>query len=510
MHPQLSELPTTARTYLQYLERLEIPLDSDLQTQLYTGLAQTDWEDPQTALDLNNIAVIALIEAEQADNSELRSVYFETAIEALQAAQGQHPLCAIHFAIAQGLIGNSAEARQLAFSGVISNSEIGRSAPLGLVYLPTEFEHRHRFLETILTSANGDGQAQRLSAAALVHCNPIFYNPLGQRFLTIAETLFPQSVTLQLKQGLARLMSGQWEGLLNLQRAIDLQPQRPAILQSLCLAYRSLGDLTLAEFYQHRGQAIRAPWANLPLDSTITHCPFEHLHFVIDASFQSLVTGVLLGAGDWFEAEMEFWRDRIQPGMTVLDVGANVGIYTFSAAQQVGAQGQVLAIEPFSKCIAAMVQTCEINQLSQVTVCRGAASDHEGTLKLALQSSSELNEVCAEDVDLPEGSYEAVPCFTLDSLIDHHRLTQVDFLKIDAEGHELQVLMGSDRLLKEFKPTILYENIAGSKGSNLTVAQFLQENGYQLCRYQPFLKQLLPLDATESFDDCLNVIAIPR
>ena len=236
--------------------------------------------------------------------------------------------------------------------------------------------------------------------------------------------------------------------------------------------------------------------------------PFDGLQMAIEPSLRSIVTGVLLGAEDWFETEMEFWRSRLQPGMTVIDVGANAGVYTFSAAQKVGETGKVIAIEPFAGCVNLLQETCRINELSQVKVCHGAASDRPGKSKLLLQASSELNEL--SDRDLPDGTYEEVQCFTLDSLIETYELDRVDFLKIDAEGHEVPVLKGSDRILSEFRPVILYENIAGSQGSNLPVAELLISKQYDLFTYRPFIKQLLPVVELESLAGNLNVIAVPR
>jgi hypothetical protein len=89
------------------------------------------------------------------------------------------------------------------------------------------------------------------------------------------------------------------------------------------------------------------------------------------------------------------------------------------------------------------------------------------------------------------------------------KLTQVDFLKIDAEGHELQVLLGSDRLLTEFAPVIMYENISGNQGSNSPVANFLIANGYQLFRYQPYLQTLVAIESVDDLQGNLNIIAVP-
>ena len=276
-----------------------------------------------------------------------------------------------------------------------------------------------------------------------------------------------------------------------------------------------MGDREAANFWLKSAQALRPSqivwrWTESAIENPITYVAFEKdLLLAVEPSFRSIVTSVLLGAGDWFEREMEFWRDSIQPGMTVIDVGANVGVYTFSAATQVGAEGRVIAIEPFSGCVQCLQETVRVNQLSQVTVCAGAASDRNSTVKLAIQAASELNEVMTDETP-SKGKFEEVACFTLDSLIDSEHLSRVDYLKIDAEGHEMQVLIGSDRILREFKPVILYENIAGSKGSNLPVAEHLAAKGYELFRYQPYVGQLISVNSAEELQGSLNLIALPQ
>ncbi len=67
-----------------------------------------------------------------------------------------------------------------------------------------------------------------------------------------------------------------------------------------------------------------------------------------------------------------------------------------------------------------------------------------------------------------------------------------------------------NRILTEFTPIILYENIAGYQGSNIPVADFLRSIGSRLFRYQPYLQKLIPADVNVDFVDSLNVIALPK
>lgn len=527
MSTTLSSSPIDA--YWQYLVRCSI--QSDSLSSFVEGVVIEQWDEPDSALDFNNFAVLALIEAEQTEDAELRAIHLDMALEALSAGIEQHPshpLCLAHLALVHCMTGQIDTGINLAFSAFIGTLQpahaISQSLPLGLVYLPdTQNQTSARSLSLMLQAPNGHTQAIQVMAWVLYQFQLVFYNPMAVRFMRLALQIMPNSAELHLKLGLTHLMSQQWEGLLHLHRANTFAPNQASIIQALYLAYRNLNQLDRAAAWsqvaqkklQSNPQAIEWQWARLDTACAFTYVPFDDgLLLAVEPRFQSIVTTVLLGQGDWFEAELEFWRNQFQEGMTVIDVGANAGVYTFSAAQKVGQRGRVLAIEPFSQCIQYLQETCRANQLDWVTVCAGAASDHSGTARLSLHSASELNEVvCEQDGDYgsagESGQFESIDCFTLDSLIDREGLERVDWLKIDAEGHEMQVLVGSDRLLSMFHPAILYENIAGSQASNTPVAEFLQAKGYQLYRYQPYLQKLMPISSIEALQGNLNIIALP-
>jgi hypothetical protein len=102
-----------------------------------------------------------------------------------------------------------------------------------------------------------------------------------------------------------------------------------------------------------------------------------------------------------------------------------------------------------------------------------------------------------------------IDSITLDSLVDRYKLSKIDFLKIDVEGHELQVLQGSTKVLTEYRPTIIYENWDGVHDCNLPVAEYLRNMGYKLFYYQPFLKKLNPINSNSDLANWLNIIALP-
>ncbi|BAQ61060.1 methyltransferase [Geminocystis sp. NIES-3708] len=491
---------------------------------LFTSAQQTDWENPSTTIELNNFAVIQIIEARKTEDIGLRQFYLELAIEALETALNQenHPLCVAHLGIIKSLTGEVHTAHQIEFSRLLDILPIifepQENSVSGLVYLPINNRNKAKnkeSLKNIISLDNGYLQAFYLLIADCEQSQMVFYNSGGLRLLNLANNIIPNSVNIKLNLGISNLSNRQPEGLLYLHQARQLQPTNSNIIQALYLAYRDLNNVNLTNYYYEYGkkiyqdnpQHLQWMWTNLPLDNPFTYVNFDgNLFLAVEASFRSIVTSVILAQEDWFESEMEMWREEIKPEMVIIDVGANVGVYTFSAAQKVGKNGKVIAVEPFSGCVECLEETRKINQLNWVNICAGAAGEENKIVKLSLHQASELNEIIKDDSS-PEGNYQEVECFTLDSLVEKYQLSTVDWLKLDAEGNEIEVLKGSSYILSEFKPKILYENIAGSQGSNIPVAEFLLSIGYELFYYQPFLKQLIPLQSLEELSGKLNIIA---
>lgn len=510
--------------YLEYLFNNYPDTDASILSRLEEVIENTNWDAPTSSLDWNNLAVVDLINAGQEADLRVKTNIIAEAKAKLEKgfALDQNLHCVAHYILIQSMLGEDAGANSLVLHTVINTphtAEYEKNTDISLIYLPPLSRGTQEF-ELILKAEDGYLQANMLLAEVIRRSQFVFYNSFGTRFLNLANQIFHDSSAICLMLGVTQLMANQPEGVVYLQHGRKLAPENSAILQGLYLAYRSFGNQSKAEYWMEQANNLRLKldsgaaswqWTSLLVDEAMTYVSFdEDVVMAVEPNFKSIVTSVLIAQGDWFEREIEFWRDNIQEGMTIIDVGANAGVYTFSAAKRVGATGKVLAIEPFSECVNYLNETCRVNQFDWVTVCAGAASDRDGTARLSVGSASELNELVSVDDPNASGSFEEVDCFTLDSLLDKYDVKRVDLLKIDAEGHELQVLKGSDRLLRDFKPIILYENIAGTQGSNLPVADYLRSISYKLFRYQPYLKNLVPIDLNTDFQGSLNIIAVPQ
>ncbi|TRU35255.1 MAG: FkbM family methyltransferase [Microcystis aeruginosa Ma_MB_F_20061100_S20] len=518
----LSSNHPTLNYYAQYVQKLCPQVNPQTVTKLISFDYSCNWEQPSRLEDYNNIAVICLIEAEETQDLSVRKQLLNNAVTVLEKGK-DYPLCAAHLALVYGLIGEYRQGYNLANFVLkeFKKSSIKDSFTKGLIYLPPTSHSLFRQqgnLERLLAAENADEQVFQLCIEALYQSSLAFYSDAGYYALTLASEKLINFPILDWLIGIVKINRQLTDGVAFLEQAQKSIPNHPPSIQALYLAYRNLPEAKAAEYWLQQGVTHFNPnspdvgewiWTQVKPENPFTYVLYDNLILTVEANLKSITTAVLLAQGDWFEAEMELWRIQIRPDMTVIDVGANVGVYTFSAAQRVGETGKVIAIEPFKDCVNCLQETSRINQLPWVKIYEAAASDHCGSAKLSLYNASELNEVISDNSPSSDSANTVtIQCLTLDSLIETENLTRVDWLKIDAEGHEIQVLQGAERLLTEFKPNIIYENIAGAHGSNGAIMEYIQAKGYQVYSYRPYIQELVPVTDANQLNSQLNLIAV--
>ena len=220
-----------------------------------------------------------------------------------------------------------------------------------------------------------------------------------------------------------------------------------------------------------------------------------------------MTTYVLLEQEDWFEPEIRFLRRALRPGMNIIDIGANFGVYSLSLAPSIGPTGRIIAIEPASRTMEYLRHSVTINQFSQITPLMAAVSDHVGQGFLRFGNSEELHALSAGAGTAQEG--ETVPLVTLDSLMARENLPSLDFLKIDGEGHEAEILAGAQQVLDRYDPMILLEVLGPDSAINLALVDDFRARGYQIFRVMAGLDVLVPVDnQTIEENRFINVFAL--
>lgn len=218
--------------------------------------------------------------------------------------------------------------------------------------------------------------------------------------------------------------------------------------------------------------------------------------------------------GQFETAEYLFVERFLQPGMTMLDLGAHHGFYTLLGSKKVGGRGGVVAFEPSPRERRILLRHLRLNRCKNVVVEDLALGSHEGWGDLFLVEGHETgcNSLRPPIVD---GSTRRVRVrvVRLEDWLRRSAIKQVDFIKMDVEGAELEVLRGAGSLLETRpRPTILAEvqdlRTAAWGYAAKEAIRFLLEKGYRWYEIDSG-GRFVPLDVNQdSFHG--NFVAIPE
>ncbi|MFS8832478.1 FkbM family methyltransferase [Synechococcus sp. R55.6] len=324
----------------------------------------------------------------------------------------------------------------------------------------------------------------------------VVYSPEAMRFWNLAYSINPDDRQAALAVAIELLSQKKIEGLTPINHILSLDPtHRQACLVKEIALWEVVSQVQTASF---------------PAQPDL-YFDYENCRLSLEPSFSSVVTRVLLTQGEWFESEISFCKHFLRPGMNVIDVGANVGVYTFLAAHRVGPTGSVIAIEPTASCLQCMRKTISASSLEDVVfLIEAAAGDHEGTVQLQEERASVFNSI-GDSKQRPEqvsNDGKVVNLITLNSVWRSRGEPQIDLIKIDAEGAEEQVVSGGLELLAAGHPIIIFENKHVSKVTGTATAKILEPLGYEFYTYNRFLNKLTRVRPQQYPVSALNIIAI--
>jgi FkbM family methyltransferase len=171
----------------------------------------------------------------------------------------------------------------------------------------------------------------------------------------------------------------------------------------------------------------------------------------------------------------------IKPGDICWDIGANIGFYTCLLASQVEEAGAVVAFEPAIRTCSYLHQNVSLNQFKNVTVVNKGLGDKTEQRHLYYSEAS-LTEGTAS-LKYAEGriASERVTLDTIDNLI--RELPVPNFIKIDVEGYQLEVLRGGEQCLKTYAPLLMAElkDVGDTNRDDFNeIEQYIASLGYTL------------------------------
>lgn len=195
------------------------------------------------------------------------------------------------------------------------------------------------------------------------------------------------------------------------------------------------------------------------------------------------VGGWLFKRGEPTEEE-RFLMSLDLMGKVVYDIGANVGIMTLFFARAVGATGSVVAFEPHPYSFQRLSRNVGVNRLRNVRLVKKGAGEASAMLVM-YQPSRHLSGATLDGeraARFGEGRLLdfTVEIDTLDNMIEALFLPAPDFVKIDVEGFEEQVLKGALRTIERHRPAFFVEihRLADETPTTAKVIEILKAYGY--------------------------------
>lgn len=203
------------------------------------------------------------------------------------------------------------------------------------------------------------------------------------------------------------------------------------------------------------------------------HCPLNREDFIVMTKHEDEILDHFVPA----------------QGDTVVDIGAHMGRYTIVSSKRVGPSGKVIAIEAHPVNFKLLNRNIKLNRLTNVITINSAVYSKEMPLKLYLpdeeQGYTMHHSVMAGYLstkykrDIVEQNYIQVQADTLDSLLQRAKVEKVDWIKIDVEGAEFEVLKGVGETLTENKDITLLIEIHGKETYELVLG-FIRSHGFRL------------------------------
>jgi FkbM family methyltransferase len=166
--------------------------------------------------------------------------------------------------------------------------------------------------------------------------------------------------------------------------------------------------------------------------------------------------------GEISRGEVDLFRQVVHPSMTAVEVGANIGVHTIPLARLVGSSGRVVAFEPQRIVFQMLCANVALNALGNVMAQQSAAGREIGSIVVPLVDYSKPGNFGGVSLGSTENG-EVVRMITIDSL----DLRSCEFIKIDVEGMEADVIEGAANTIRRFRPRLYVENDRSEKSPAL-------------------------------------------
>ena len=213
-----------------------------------------------------------------------------------------------------------------------------------------------------------------------------------------------------------------------------------------------------------------------------------------------------LALGTYEVPIQKIFAQHLKTGDVFYDIGANVGFFSIIAAKLVGEGGKVYAFEPGSENAKSIRHNGELNNFNQIEVIEKAVSNTSGTGEFLLAKYSGGHALATADAPPDLAGKVTVNLVSIDDLIASGQIEPPNFVKIDVEGAELDVLKGMTQTIKTYQPSVIYEVDDGDRAAYerkyQELANFFESFNYQVTQTE---------NSYDTIDWCVgHAIATPK
>ncbi len=161
-------------------------------------------------------------------------------------------------------------------------------------------------------------------------------------------------------------------------------------------------------------------------------------------------------SGQYHDENIFFIKPLIEEGAVILDIGANIGLYTCAYAEYFKEKNiKIYAIEAVETNYKILNENIRLNQFSNIKSFHLALGKEEGELEFNLPSKDFVGNAVGANINKEQSGYVSkVKMITLDSFAKEQGLERCDFLKIDVEGAEYFIFEGGRNFLEKCRPVI--------------------------------------------------------
>jgi FkbM family methyltransferase len=203
---------------------------------------------------------------------------------------------------------------------------------------------------------------------------------------------------------------------------------------------------------------------------------------------------------------IHFLQSHLKKGNHFVDIGANIGFLSLAAANLVDKKGKVFAFEPVKSTFQILEENIKLNHSTNLILYPFAVGKDNRTVKIKIKDG---NKGRASIVDYSDKEGELVEIRKLDDVLKNQK---VDCIKIDVEGHELDVLIGASEIIKSQRPILIIEYSLGTSKTPHEVFNWIKNIGFytvfKLKMGKERKSKLIPINFLEDLPDNDNIFCI--